>query len=407
MISTLPSTSDTLLWRWKRILQAYQNKLGALPENNPYYNDTLRVTRVKVLRAIEKVATGGMCDCSSTVCQCEILVTDGSSPPILTSTLPIAFVNVPYSVTFVPPGCAVAPIQFSLVSGTLPPGLTLNQDTGTLTGSPTGPTGNYCFTIQLIDQAAPPPPTDIDAWWTFEGPVPDGSGSQMYVDSINSIQLDSSNFFAPPYPMQSTPGLKGNALTFVDTGANAGFASQNLEPKLKLTGSGWSLFFWFNVVHWADDPPFGTGWSRPPTLDLKWGPGEVFIQFDPLDNGTGPNKITIDVTDDNFNDYLTTLPISPTVGAWTFFHIFFDPVLTQVGYQLNNGAKVLDPTAGVVFAPNATGFLDLFQSWGSLSSSQVSLQIDELGLKLSGMLTPAEATSLYNAGAGRTCCPIA
>jgi hypothetical protein len=51
-----------------------------------------------------------------------------------------------------------SPYAFTLVGGSLPAGLALNSD-GTITGTPTGPTGTSTFTVQATD-ALDPPQTD-------------------------------------------------------------------------------------------------------------------------------------------------------------------------------------------------------------------------------------------------------
>jgi len=60
-----------------------------------------------------------------------------------------ARVGTPYSATLAATG-GTAPYKYSIASGTLPPGLTLNPDTGIISGTPTT-AGTYSFTSQVTD----------------------------------------------------------------------------------------------------------------------------------------------------------------------------------------------------------------------------------------------------------------
>ena len=65
--------------------------------------------------------------------------------------LPFGLYNVPYSATINVGGGAVAPYRFAVVSGTLPPGLSLNIN-GTISGTPTWANGGrFKFTVAAID----------------------------------------------------------------------------------------------------------------------------------------------------------------------------------------------------------------------------------------------------------------
>jgi Putative Ig domain len=57
--------------------------------------------------------------------------------------------NIAYSHTFPVTG-GLAPFTFSILAGTLPPGLTLDPTTGIVSGTPTTG-GTYIFTIQVVD----------------------------------------------------------------------------------------------------------------------------------------------------------------------------------------------------------------------------------------------------------------
>ena len=76
-------------------------------------------------------------------------------PPLVLTTCPAstAQVGVAYGSALVATG-GVPPNTFSLISGSLPGGLTLNPGSGAITGTP-GTAGPFPFTAQVVDSANP------------------------------------------------------------------------------------------------------------------------------------------------------------------------------------------------------------------------------------------------------------
>ena len=81
---------------------------------------------------------------------------------VTTTTLPNAFINVPYSFTLAATG-GVSPYTWLITAGTLPAGLTLNGATGVISGTP-GKTGSVSgFTVQVTDSTPTTPLTATQA----------------------------------------------------------------------------------------------------------------------------------------------------------------------------------------------------------------------------------------------------
>ncbi|PLP99496.1 autotransporter domain-containing protein [Cupriavidus pauculus] len=79
-------------------------------------------------------------------------LTVGAATLTLTpSVLPAPTISTAYNSTFSASG-GIAPYAFSLISGALPPGMTLNSATGTLAGTPTA-LGTYAFTVRATDSS--------------------------------------------------------------------------------------------------------------------------------------------------------------------------------------------------------------------------------------------------------------
>jgi hypothetical protein len=76
-------------------------------------------------------------------------VNSSSSPQPVAQSLALGVVSSAYSVTISAAG-GTSPYVFSLVSGALPPGLSLNSTTGVISGTPTTP-GTYSFTLKVTD----------------------------------------------------------------------------------------------------------------------------------------------------------------------------------------------------------------------------------------------------------------
>jgi hypothetical protein len=77
-----------------------------------------------------------------------------TAPQITTSALANGTTQLAYSATLTATG-GTPPYSWSVISGSLPPGLTLGALTGAITGTPTA-SGQYSFTLQAQDSAASP-----------------------------------------------------------------------------------------------------------------------------------------------------------------------------------------------------------------------------------------------------------
>ena len=137
-------------------------------------------------------------------------------PPATTGT-----VGQPYSSSLTATG-GVPPYTFSISSGTLPPGLTLNTATGAISGTPTT-AGSYSFTVKLVDSSGnnatancgimiAPPPLNLQC-----PPATTEMVGQPYNSSLTATGG------VPPYTFSISsgslpPGLSLNSATGAITG---------------------------------------------------------------------------------------------------------------------------------------------------------------------------------------------
>jgi large repetitive protein len=86
-----------------------------------------------------------------------LTITIASQPPapvaITTVKLPDGYRNSAYSITIATSGGKL-PFTWSITRGSLPPGLSLQSTTGTISGLPTE-TGTWTFTVRVVDSATP------------------------------------------------------------------------------------------------------------------------------------------------------------------------------------------------------------------------------------------------------------
>jgi hypothetical protein len=156
--------------------------------------------------------------------------------PIPAQVLPNGLNGIPYSQTITASG-GVAPLSFSIVSGTLPGGLTLNATTGAIVGKPTG-SGTSTFTVQVTDSGTPLMVQQVFSFSISAAPplsiqtisLPNATTGILYGPPALSPQGG-----VPPYTWSivPTPGL---------TGLPSGFAIDQSTGQISGTTNSAGLF---------------------------------------------------------------------------------------------------------------------------------------------------------------------
>lgn len=146
-------------------------------------------------------------------------------PTVNKTTLPDGVSGKPYSVTLTETG-GVTPLTWSIASGTLPAGLTLNAAPGTITGTPSA-TGTSNFTVQLTDSGTPPASNSLANSINIHAPLVISSTTlpPATVGVAYSSSLSATGGLAP-YSWSITAGSLPSGLTLnSSTGAISGTPS--------------------------------------------------------------------------------------------------------------------------------------------------------------------------------------
>ncbi len=168
----------------------------------------------------------------------------GSSQPIsLACAANTGTVGVVYSSALVASG-GVGPYTFSITSGSLPPGLTLNTSTGAITGTPTS-AGTFNFTAQVIDSTGKPAGTTTSNCGITIAPSATAPLKLACAATSGQVGVNYSSALVatggvPPYTYSISSGaLPGGLLLNTATGAITGIptASGNFNFTGKVVDS--------------------------------------------------------------------------------------------------------------------------------------------------------------------------
>lgn len=293
-------------------------------------------------------------------------------PTITTTSLPAGVAGTTYSQTLTESG-GTAPFTWGVVSGQIPPGLTLNGGGGQITGTPTG-AGTFNFTVQLSDVArltatkalsitiAAPPALAVTTT-----ALPNGAVNVSY----NAVLAASGG--VPPYSWSLSSGSLPPGLDLKASGVISG------TPTSAATGT--STF----TVR-ASDSQTPTAATVTQTLSLTVNPVPYSITTTSLPDGT------IGIA------YSTTLQVSGGVppNAWTV-----------VNGALPTWARLDSGTGIISGTPTATGTTDFtVQATDSESPAAVATQALSITVTATqdGLLTGHYAFSLggYRGGLAGT-----
>lgn len=149
----------------------------------------------------------------------EFTITINPSPSILTSSFPSGMIGTAYSQTISLAG-GTSPITWSVSSGSLPPGLSLNSGTGVISGTLTA-IGSYSFTIKATDSTSASTTKALSLDVTSEMIITTASLSDGTEDVKYSTTLQATGGRAP-YTWSVSEGALPAGLTLA---ANTGIIS--------------------------------------------------------------------------------------------------------------------------------------------------------------------------------------
>ena len=195
---------------------------------------------------------------------CSIVV----SSPALTLSCPTgtAQVGVAYSSVLNAAG-GVAPYTFSIISGSLPPGLSLNTSTGAITGTPTTE-GTYNFTAQVVDSKGNTATANCSIVVTAAGTTPTTTSLTLAPSSIPVGSVGPIVMTATVTPV-SGGGTPTGSVTFFNGSTQIGTATLsggigtfNYNP------SGLAVGIYSITAVYSGDSMFSASTSPPQTLAI-------------------------------------------------------------------------------------------------------------------------------------------
>jgi hypothetical protein len=243
------------------------------------------------------------------------------------------------------------------------------------------------FSITINSPAAP-----TDLYWTM-----DEVGTANRVDKVQGVILaaTTSGGAGTEY-LGSIGGLIGNAAHFFN-GAPGGASIQQLSTSpffnsaVAQSGTGFSWVGWFNKASISD--------NLEDNLFLFFGGALLPYRVSLLLYASGIIEATIS---DGINSEFMDWGSHWVAGAWTFFHIWFSPVDHKLRMDINNSGVPL-VSFNTYTIPSTLGQTgQIYFQVASFLGGGNDTAFDEFGYKLNRILTPTEATFLYNGGAGRT-----
>lgn len=265
-------------------------------------------------------------------------------------------------------------VAWSLISGTLPAGLSLSTS-GVISGTPLdGSQGTYTLTFGFLDGGGASCQKEfeleivsvvaLEAYWAFE--AKSGGGNNEIADLTGNA-----------HPLQGVAGpptiVAGKVANCLD---NAG---QVLDVTGTLVGhplsEGVTIAGWFNLNGGTSDGRIFSvnyfGGSNF-TISLSYLAGEVFLEL-------------------AFSAITATIPVN--TGQWYFYVAWYDPVADIFRLQIDNGAVNSSIVQGLV----GTSQINTFRFF----PDGVDSLIDETGW-WQRVLSAGEGSNLWNGSAGIT-----
>ena len=294
----------------------------------------------------------------TTTTSCSIIVS--SSPVTLACAASTGQVGVPYSSALVATG-GVPPYTFSITSGSLPPGLTLNPSTGAITGTPTT-FGTFNFTAQVVDSTGTAAGTASTRCSIVIAPPPislacPSATGQVGVAYSSALVATGG---APPYTFSITsgslpPGLILNPTTGAITGTPTTFGTFNFTAKVvdsTGTAAGTATASCSIVIA----PP-------PITLACPSATGQVGVAYSSALVATGgAPPYTFSITSGSLPPGLILNPTTgaitgtpTTFGTFNFTAKVVDSTGTAAGTATASCSIVIAPPPITLACPSSTG----------------------------------------------------